>query len=218
MNVSARGAPYASTRHPRPFTWSINKHIRRHTKTCMQQERGGGACWLIWLTFLEVSVVRDMHQGHPAWISLKVPTDSQLLHHSLHLRPHSFSNTEILQTATRGADVQLINLFTLTVCFWSYITFKSDMSEGAWILTEGADLTKIHRYLSYCTGDPERVQRYFIFYCEIRGNVCKIIHKVNRMLTNGAAGLNTLLTLSKVVPFKDLYYYIVHIILPHYST
>lgn len=64
--------------------------------------------------------IRGIQFEFPA--ALKVPTDSQLLHHTLHLRPCSFSNTEILQTATWGANNPVISLFTFTV--WLRADFR----------------------------------------------------------------------------------------------
>lgn len=90
----------------------MNKHIHRHThtQTCTQQGGADKSGRLSWKCLWPETCIRGIQSKFPA--ALKVPTDSQLLHHTLHLRPRSFSNTEILQTATWGANAPSISIFT----------------------------------------------------------------------------------------------------------
>lgn len=77
--------------------------------------RWGGLCGgqLSWKCLQSETCIRGIQSGFPA--ALKVPSDSQLLHHTLHLGPRSFSNTETLHTATCRAYIHQISVFTFPV-------------------------------------------------------------------------------------------------------
>ena len=90
------------------------KHEQAHTQTQTRTQQGRGINLADFLR--SVCGLRHtsggIESGCPA--ALKVPTDSQLLHHTLHPRPRSFSNTQILQAATWRANIPLISVFTFT--------------------------------------------------------------------------------------------------------